>query len=310
MDAGGRVLGCTPRMPEFADVSDTALWMATFRARESVRRDALFRDPLAGVLAGREGPRIVRSLGSLAGISGGVVVRTVAFDEFVRTSLQYRGIDAVINLGAGLDTRPYRMDLPSWLPWWELDLPRLLDFKEARLAREKPRCDVRRIRVDLKDAARRVEVLGEIAKQCRRALVITEGLLAYLDRSAVSALASELHDCPSFELWAADLVAHTLLDMNQLRKVGSGLTRIGAPFLFAPEEGVSFFEPLGWTVLEIRNPIAEAFRLRRVPWFMSVLKPLIQRSPKGSAHLAAWGKAGSVLLQRNESLGASAPVPA
>jgi methyltransferase (TIGR00027 family) len=297
-------------MLELADVSDTALWMATFRDRESVRRDALFRDPLAGVLAGREGPRIVRSLGSLEGISGGVVVRTVAFDEFVRTSLQYRGIDAVVNLGAGLDTRPYRMELPSWLPWWELDLPRMLDFKEARLAHEKPRCDLRRIRVDLKDAARRVEVLGEIAKQCRRALVIAEGLLAYLAPSDVSALASELHGCPTFEFWAADLVAHTLLDMASLRKVGRSLVQAGAPFLFAPEEGVAFFEPLGWTMLEIRNPITEAFRLRRVPWLMGVLKPLIQRWPKGSAHLAAWAKAGSTLLQRNASLGAPVPPPA
>jgi methyltransferase (TIGR00027 family) len=297
-------------MPELADVSDTALWMATFRARESVRRDALFRDPLAGVLAGPEGPRIVRSLGSLAGISGGVVVRTVAFDEFVRTSLQYRGIDAVINLGAGLDTRPYRMDLPSWLPWWEIDLPRLLDFKEARLAHEKPRCDLRRIRIDLKDAARRAEILGEIAKQCRRALVITEGLLAYLAPGDVSALASELHGIPSFEFWAADLVAHKSLDVTRLRSVGMSLAQAGAPLLFAPEEGVAFFEPLGWTLLEIRNPITEAFRLRRVPWFAGVLKPLIQRSPIGSAHLAAWAKAGSVLLQRNASLGASAPPPA
>src|SRR4051812_2712718 len=40
------------------DVSDTALMIAAFRARESVRPDALFRDPLAEVLAGERGRAI------------------------------------------------------------------------------------------------------------------------------------------------------------------------------------------------------------------------------------------------------------
>ena len=34
------------------------------------------------------------------------------------------------NLAAGLDTRPYRMDLPPSLRWIEVDLPDILDYKE------------------------------------------------------------------------------------------------------------------------------------------------------------------------------------
>jgi hypothetical protein len=38
--------------PGIADVSDTALWIAAYRARETERAGALFHDPLAGRLAG------------------------------------------------------------------------------------------------------------------------------------------------------------------------------------------------------------------------------------------------------------------
>ncbi len=288
-------------MPELEDVSDTALWVATFRAQESARKDALFHDPLAAVLVGEEGPRIVRSLGQVGRISGGVVVRTLAFDDFVQTALRDLGIDAVVNLGAGLDTRPYRMDLPPSLAWWEMDLPRLLDFKEERLKDEKPRCRLHRIRVDLTDERARREILDSVATQVQRALVLTEGVLAYLDPRDVVTLARELHSRTSFAYWAADLIAHTLLGVTHRQKVGKQLERAGAHFLFAPKEGVEFFEPLGWKARQVRNPILEAYRVRRVPWFMRVLKPLILLPAKEGSHMAAWAKAGFVLLERDES---------
>ena len=47
------------------------------------------------------------------------------------------GVDMVVNLACGLDTRPLRMNLPSHLQWIEVDLPGILDYKEALLGSEK-----------------------------------------------------------------------------------------------------------------------------------------------------------------------------
>ena len=47
---------------EIEHVSDTAFWVATFRAPESERADAVFEDPLAGILAGEKGREIVKSM--------------------------------------------------------------------------------------------------------------------------------------------------------------------------------------------------------------------------------------------------------
>ena len=44
------------------DVSGTALWVAYFRARETERADALFKDPYAERLAGEQGFQIANTL--------------------------------------------------------------------------------------------------------------------------------------------------------------------------------------------------------------------------------------------------------
>ncbi len=50
------------------------------------------------------------------------------------------GIDGVVNLAAGLDARPYRLQLPRTLRWIEVDLPAMVKEKgDARLNCTMPR---------------------------------------------------------------------------------------------------------------------------------------------------------------------------
>jgi O-methyltransferase involved in polyketide biosynthesis len=51
-----------PREPLIRNISDTARWAAVYRARESERKDALFRDPFARRLAGERGEQIAAKL--------------------------------------------------------------------------------------------------------------------------------------------------------------------------------------------------------------------------------------------------------
>jgi methyltransferase (TIGR00027 family) len=110
------------------DVSDTALWVAACRAIETERPDALFRDPLAGRLAGERGRQIAMTLSHGKATIWSVAIRTVVVDAFVTTATA-AGVDTIVNLGAGLDTRPHRMDLPGSLRWIEVDYPSIIDTK-------------------------------------------------------------------------------------------------------------------------------------------------------------------------------------
>src|SRR3954451_13445006 len=99
--------------PAIQNVSDTAFMVAAFRAMENRRSRPLFRNPWAERLAGEHGVKIVDSLPKHAVFGGWtVIIRTCVIDAFIRSALS-DGIDTILNLGAGLDTRPYRLELPS-----------------------------------------------------------------------------------------------------------------------------------------------------------------------------------------------------
>src|SRR5262249_40175458 len=142
------------------DVSDTAFWVAHFRAKESARRDALFRDPFAGKLVGDHGRKIAETMSKTSRYTEWAVVsRTVIIDRFILKAVK-EGVDAVINLGAGLDTRPYRMDLPAGLEWIEADYPNIIAHKRPLLAADTPRCRLTQVEVDLADASKRRKFLA------------------------------------------------------------------------------------------------------------------------------------------------------
>src|SRR5947208_2742107 len=97
----------TPAGLRIENVSDTALWVAVYRALESERPDALFRDPLSMKLAGARGREIAASMPNGSIMAWVMAIRTVAIDRLIQDAIRM-GADTVLNLGAGLDTRPYR----------------------------------------------------------------------------------------------------------------------------------------------------------------------------------------------------------
>ena len=96
------------------NISDTARWVAIFRAEESERPDAVFHDPFARKLAGKKGEQIANAIEFGRDNSWSFIARTFLFDEFVMRHV-LEDYDMVLNLTAKLDARPYQIDLPSSL---------------------------------------------------------------------------------------------------------------------------------------------------------------------------------------------------
>ena len=121
--------------PVVRNISDTALWAAYFRAEETKRPDALFRDPYAERLEDGKGTEIARTIPEGQSHAWAWVTRTYLFDQFIREEIE-AGADLVVNCAAGLDARPYRLELPGDLQWVELDLPEILRSEERRVGKE------------------------------------------------------------------------------------------------------------------------------------------------------------------------------
>ena len=281
--------------PLIRNISDTARWAAVFRARETERPDALFRDPLARRLAGDRGEQIAAAMTMHTKNAWSWVMRTYVIDQYIERQLA-AGVDTVLNLAAGLDARPYRMTVSPTLRWIEVDLPGLLAYKEETLAGEKPRCIIERVPMDLADVAKRRALFAQIGASARRVLVISEGLLVYLSAEDVGVLATDLFKQPTFRYWIFDIVSPGLLEM--LRKQGGGdeLARAGAPFKFAPPEGPGLFQRYGWRPIEVRSTFKAAHRARRLPWPLKLFGFFPESNGKQGKR--PWG--GLCLMERAE----------
>ena len=251
------------------NISDTARWVAVYRARETERTDAVFRDPFARRLAGERGEQIAASMSFAEKNSWPFVARTSLIDHVISSEVKL-GTDMVVNLAAGLDARPYRMNLPGSLQWIEVDLPEILAYKEDVLRNETPVCQVERVRLDLSDVRARRELFLELARRANRALVVSEGLLVYLDEKEVTSLGQDLAVARSFQHWVIDLASPALLKMLA-KKMGAPLDQAGAPLKFAPREGPDFFARSGWKPVEIRSVMHAAAKLNRLSFFLRLI---------------------------------------
>jgi len=170
-------------------VSRTAIGVARVRAAETARPEPLFTDPYAAAfVAAAPGHGAAPDPATLtdeqrrwrAGIAFHITMRTRFFDDYLQGAV-HGGCEQVVVLGAGLDTRAYRLEWPAGLRWFELDLPEVLAFKQGVLDAEgaSPRCDRRSLSADLADDwAADLQAAGLVPTLPTAWLA--EGLLVYL----------------------------------------------------------------------------------------------------------------------------------
>lgn len=269
------------------NISDTALWAAVFRGRENNRPDALFRDPYAERLAGERGARIAKEMQFGDRHAWSWITRTCLVDRAIMEQIA-QGTDMVINLAAGLDTRPYRMSLPASLSWVEIDLPGMIDYKQDILRSERAACSIERIKLDLANVSARREVFEDLGRRTKKALIVSEGLIVYLSRQEVAALATDLTGPSSFRNWVLDMVSPALLRLMQ-KTMGAHLERAGAAMKFGPEEGPDYFLSYGWTPVRVQSMLHAAARVKRLPFWMRPLALFPDRFP--SKGKRPWGAA-------------------
>lgn len=277
-------------------VSDTALLVAHHRAMESARADALFKDPYAQRLAGERGAEITRKLRWGARMAWSTVTRTVLLDDVV-LRLIGEGLDTVLNLAAGLDTRPYRLELPSTLRWIEIDLPAMTAAKSELMKGETPRCQLQRVSADLANAMERERLLAEYAGKSKKALVMTEGLLVYLNEQIVSELAGDLYQQAAIQYWALDLASPMVVKRMQ-KLWGKHMKAANTWMAFGPAEGTKFFEPLGWREREFHDLYSNCKRINRPMPMMWMIEAQARLFPKLTAKRMQQWRSGVVLLER------------
>lgn len=256
-------------------VSETAWLVAACRIPESQRADGYFNDFLASKLLGDKWEKIKDIHSHWKYGEWMMTIRTTLIDRLIsRLTNENSGlgkkqdgskfeINTVINLAAGLDTRPYRLDLPANLRWIEVDLEGMIEHKNQCLQDYRTKCHLERMAIDLsKEDERRAFFTKENVAKWGNTLIITEGLLGYLDLEDVIWLSSTLRSLTNIKAWIMDI--GTKASFLEFRRISAGSTDTSlmdkkSPsgnqvfFKFLPEEGVKFFEPHGWKIEDFKN---------------------------------------------------------
>lgn len=280
--------------PLIRSVSDTARWVAYHRATESERPDAVFHDPYARRLAGERGERIGRELHQN---DWAIAARTFLFDRAIHSLLAAEPLDMVINLAAGLDSRPYRLDLPASLQWIEIDLPEIIETKRPLLANEKPVCKLEMLTENLADLERRRIIFAGLNQRARNVMVMCEGLLLYLDEQKVGSLAADLLAQPHFRYWLVEIASPRVLEWVN-RRWRHHFEAANAVMSFAPADWRTFFAERGWSLVEFHELGRTAIELRRAPFPMALIQKIGRIFPAWYANQSRQWESGVALLRR------------
>ncbi len=249
---------------EINDVTDTALWIAAYRAEETQRRDALFRDPFAKILLGSTGHSIATRTQGSRYTAWSVVIRTYIIDHFIIDLISKNpSLDTVINLGAGLDTRPYRLSLPKNLRWVEVDFPKIIDLKNDKLNSVAPLCKLERHSLDLSDNKVRDYFLEKISNESNSVLTLTEGVIPYLSNQNAQSLAQSLYRQKNFLYWITEYYSPEILEFLRTPKRLKQMQK--SPFLFYPEKWFEFFKIHGWEEFSTKYFGEESEKIGRTP---------------------------------------------
>lgn len=285
-------------------VSDTADWIAVYRAVETERRDALFRDPFAALLTGEKGRELAAEMGEGRILAWSVALRTVIVDTFIAAAID-DGVDAVLNLGAGLDARPYRLELPADLLWVEADFPQVIEAKTGKLAGHEPRCRLERVALDLTQAEERRRLFADLNARVGRVLVISEGVVSYLSTEEAGGLAADLAAQPSFTLWITDYFSPLFMQHYRKGRMHRPLGR-NAPFRVDPGDWEDFYASHGWGLREMRYLTVEGRRLRRPSPIALRYRLVLRLLPRAKREVVDY-MTGYALLERREEEGEGAP---
>lgn len=238
-------------------VGSTALGVAAARAAETESENPLIQDPFARVFLDAVGdgmwslyadpellaqaseidPRVQARAQMLVDF---MATRTAFFDEYFLAAAD-SGVRQVVILAAGLDARAWRLPWPDGTVVYELDQPKVLEFKAATLDRHgaTPTAGLVNVPVDLRqDWPTALQEAG--FDPSRPSAWSAEGLVRYLPAQAQDLLFERIDKLSAPGSWLAsnvpgegfidpDLVARQREEMQRMRAVAAHVTHAEMP---------------------------------------------------------------------------------
>lgn len=222
-------------------ISKTAYYCCGVRMDDAERTPSLCNDRYARRFMGDEGLRIFEAFRSekLPNISN--IVRCRIIDEFLEREIAAQPATSVITIGAGFDTRPYRLQGGEW---YEIDEPQLIGYKDQKLPVGESPNPLRRYAVDfasgsLGERLREVPAQGQV-------VVVIEGVFMYLEPDAIAATLRVLRERFPRHVLLCDLMSRGFFQGFVARGFHAKIVALGARFTERPVDPAAIFIEHGY----------------------------------------------------------------
>jgi methyltransferase (TIGR00027 family) len=272
-------------LTNMSGVGLTSRWVAANRALETEYKEPLYRDPFARALAAEAGfdvlygMRAASGMGSFMGPDPYLTIRTRFFDDHLLGAVRDGGIDQVVILAAGMDARALRLDWPAGTRVFEIDRDDVFTHKESVLTRLGARAtsDRRVVRQDLAESWTPALVAAGFDPS-RKAAFLAEGLLYYLDESAVTSLFDALGTIAATGSWiGVDVMSLEVFTTPYMGTYLKKLEELGCPWKFAMPDPEAYMAKRGWNATYVFPGEPEANYGR---WVMPVIPRAMTGLPR------------------------------
>ncbi|HKK15864.1 MAG TPA: class I SAM-dependent methyltransferase [Gammaproteobacteria bacterium] len=152
------------------------------------------------------------------------IVRCRIIDDFIAAELHKDSTTTIITIGAGFDTRPYRLEDGYWI---EIDDPHIIDYKNSRLPIAECKNPLQRRSIDFASGSL-TEKLQDIDNS-RPIVIVIEGVFMYLEPGAITTTLEALQQQFPVHILLCDLMKKRFFD-KYAQSIHSRLSAIGGRF--------------------------------------------------------------------------------
>jgi methyltransferase (TIGR00027 family) len=231
-------------------ISKTAFYCCGVRMQDAEREQPVCGDNYAKVFMNEQGLQILEAFKDETRPNTSNVGRHRIIDDLLRHELTANQNLTVVIIGAGFDTRAFRLKGGTWV---ELDEPQVITYKEERLPAANSNNKLQRISIDF--ATESVEQKLEAFAGRSPVTVVIEGVLSYLEEATIAQLLQTLRRLFPQHKLICDLMTRDFFEKNAT-SIHEKLTDMGASFKFTVDNPEEVFLKNGYRELE-KIPIIE-----------------------------------------------------
>jgi methyltransferase (TIGR00027 family) len=242
-------------------ISQTAFYCCGVRMQDAASARPVCNDAYAKIFMNEDGLRILEKFKDEVNPNTSNVARARVIDDVLREELKANPNLRVVLIGAGFDSRAYRLKGGKWI---ELDEPQVIAYKNERLPASQAQNPLQRISIDFAN-----ETVEEKLREFTGAgptVVVIEGVFMYLEEETIRGLLWTLHGLFPEHKLICDLMTRKFFE-SYGRSIHEKLTGMGATFKFTAANPEELFLNNGYRRLACFSIVAKSaeYQMKKIP---------------------------------------------